>query len=132
MMYDHDTLDKDDEIGEAKLAVKDLKNQEEKDIWLDINECQPDQANNHKVRSLPSQAEVSRDCAAPLPCSRTRDIRRNDAFLLLLGKVQEEPVFDTCACRPCYCDMVFCNAWVSCKSVRQVPAHAWADLWSDV
>ena len=50
VLYDHDTLDKDDEIGEAKLAVKDLKNQEEKDIWLDITECQPDQANQHKVR----------------------------------------------------------------------------------
>ncbi|CAL5224210.1 g6855 [Coccomyxa viridis] len=48
VLYDHDTLDKDDEIGEAKLAVKDLKNQEEKDIWLDISECQPDQAASHR------------------------------------------------------------------------------------
>lgn len=48
VLYDHDTLDKDDKIGEAKLAVKDLKNQEEQDIWLDIEEMQPDQG-SHKV-----------------------------------------------------------------------------------
>ena len=57
MLYDHDTLDKDDEIGEAKLAVKDLKNQEEKDIWLDITEMQPDQNKSHTVRGSPPRAE---------------------------------------------------------------------------
>ena len=51
VLYDHDTLDKDDEIGEAKLPVKELKNQEEKDIWLDINEMKSDQKSAHKVRS---------------------------------------------------------------------------------
>lgn len=49
VLYDYDALDKDDEIGEAKIAVKDLKNQEEKDIWLDINETQDKHPSNHKV-----------------------------------------------------------------------------------
>ena len=49
VLYDHDTLDKDDEIGEAKLAVSDLKDQEEKDVWLDINETKPDQHGAHAV-----------------------------------------------------------------------------------
>ena len=72
VLYDHDTLDKDDEIGEAKLAVKDLKNQEEKDIWLDISECQPDQAASHKVRGSPARPESPGGCAASLPCRGTR------------------------------------------------------------
>ena len=50
VLYDHDTLDKDDEIGDAKLAVKDLKDQEEKDIWLDIKEMHPDKTAEYKVR----------------------------------------------------------------------------------
>ena len=49
MLYDYDALDKDDEIGEAKLAVADLKNQEEKDVWLDIKEMTPDGPSQHKV-----------------------------------------------------------------------------------
>ena len=49
MLYDYDALDKDDEIGEAKLAVADLKNQEEKDVWLDIEEMTPDGPSQHKV-----------------------------------------------------------------------------------
>ena len=49
MLYDYDALDKDDEIGEAKLAVADLKNQEEKDVWLNIEEMTPGGPSQHKV-----------------------------------------------------------------------------------
>ena len=49
MLYDYDALDKDDEIGEAKVAVADLKNQEEKDVWLNIEEITPDGPSQHKV-----------------------------------------------------------------------------------
>ena len=49
VLYDYDALDKDDEIGEAKLAVADLKNQEEKDVWLDVEEMTPDGPSQHKV-----------------------------------------------------------------------------------
>ena len=49
VLYDYDALDKDDEIGEAKIAIKDLKNQEEKDVWLDIHETQDKHPSNHKV-----------------------------------------------------------------------------------
>ena len=49
MLYDYDALDKDDEIGEAKLAVADLKNQEEKDVWLNVEEMTPDGSAQHKV-----------------------------------------------------------------------------------
>ncbi len=50
MLYDYDALDKDDEIGEAKIAVKDLKNQEEKDVWLDVKEMAPHHDGSHDVR----------------------------------------------------------------------------------
>ena len=49
VLYDYDALDKDDEIGEAKLAVADLKNQEEKDVWLNVEEMIPDGPSQHKV-----------------------------------------------------------------------------------
>ncbi len=49
VLYDYDALDKDDKIGEAKIAIKDLENQQEKDIWLDVNEMQDKQPSNHKV-----------------------------------------------------------------------------------
>ncbi|CAK0785413.1 hypothetical protein CVIRNUC_008622 [Coccomyxa viridis] len=48
VLYDYDALDKDDEIGEAKLAVADLRNQEEKDVWLNIEEMTPDGPSQHK------------------------------------------------------------------------------------
>lgn len=50
VLYDYDALDKDDEIGEAKIAVKDLKNQEEKDVWLDVKEMAPHHDGSHDVR----------------------------------------------------------------------------------
>ena len=49
VLYDYDALDKDDQIGEATVAIKDLKNQEEKDVWLDINETQDKHSNKHQV-----------------------------------------------------------------------------------
>lgn len=50
VLYDYDAMDRDDEIGEAKVAVKDLKDQQEADLWLDIHECTPEaNAQNHKA-----------------------------------------------------------------------------------
>lgn len=49
VLYDYDALDKDDQIGEATIAIKDLKNQEEKDVWLDVNETHEKHSNKHQV-----------------------------------------------------------------------------------
>lgn len=51
VLYDYDALDTDDRIGEARVDVKDLGNQEEKDLWLEIDRSDPskDSQNKYKV-----------------------------------------------------------------------------------
>ena len=49
VLYDYDALDRDDIIGDAKISVRDLKNQEEEDIWLDIKELSPQHPGGYKV-----------------------------------------------------------------------------------
>ena len=47
-LYDFDSMDNDDLIGEAKVSIKDLENREEKDLWLEIVPVRPEKA-SHKV-----------------------------------------------------------------------------------
>lgn len=50
-LYDYDAMDADDLIGEAKVAVEDLHDQEEADLWLDIDINSPEKdQGQHKVR----------------------------------------------------------------------------------
>ena len=57
VLYDYDALDTDDRIGEARVVVKDLKDQEEKDLWLDVDHHDPKEGNEnrYKVGCLPLQ-----------------------------------------------------------------------------
>jgi hypothetical protein len=48
LMYDYDAMDRDDEIGLAKVAVKDLKDQQEADLWLDVKPFTPEKS-SHKA-----------------------------------------------------------------------------------
>ena len=76
MLYDYDALDKDDQIGEAKLAVAELKNQEEKDVWLNIEEMTPDGPSQHKVSLVCSLWGNPRASAKSM---KSRTGRRNHA-----------------------------------------------------
>ncbi len=50
-LYDYDAMDADDLIGEAKIDVKELDDQQERDLWLDIEPIQPEKG-SHKVHCL--------------------------------------------------------------------------------
>ena len=95
MLYDYDVLDRDDEIGEAKLAVADLKSQEEKDIWLNVEEMASDHPSQHKVslmqqvvRSV-SSLETSRLFATRNMRTRTTRQSYPDRGILGRGPVAE-------------------------------------------
>ena len=51
VLYDHDSLDADDLIGEAKLPLTELKSEETRDMWLDVDRSDPKQRGQdaHKV-----------------------------------------------------------------------------------
>ncbi|EIE27751.1 hypothetical protein COCSUDRAFT_45975 [Coccomyxa subellipsoidea C-169] len=46
-LYDYDAMDADDLIGEAKIDVKELEDQQERDLWLDIKAIEPEKG-SHK------------------------------------------------------------------------------------
>ena len=50
-LYDYDSMDADDLIGEAKFDVKEMGDQEEKDLWLDIVPVKAEKS-SHKVCEL--------------------------------------------------------------------------------
>ncbi|KAK9917790.1 hypothetical protein WJX75_008296 [Coccomyxa subellipsoidea] len=55
-LYDYDSMDADDLIGEAKFDVKEMGDQEEKDLWLDIVPVKAEKSSHKgiggKVRAL--------------------------------------------------------------------------------
>ncbi len=50
VLYDYDALDTDDRIGEARLDVKDLEAQEEKDVWLEVDRSDPSRGSQNKYK----------------------------------------------------------------------------------
>ncbi len=50
VLYDHDTLDADDIIGEAKLPLTELKSEEERDLWLDVDCTDPKGGDHNKYK----------------------------------------------------------------------------------
>ena len=50
VLYDHDTLDTDDRIGEAKIALTELKSEEARELWLDVDRTDPKQGNENKYK----------------------------------------------------------------------------------
>ena len=50
VLYDHDTLDTDDLIGEAKLPLTELKSEETRDLWLDVDRTDPKKGNETKYK----------------------------------------------------------------------------------
>ena len=67
-LYDYDAMDSDDLIGEAKFDVKEMGDQEEKDLWLDIQPVKPEKGSHkacdtrHRALLLPASAM---HCARP-------------------------------------------------------------------
>ena len=152
MLYDYDALDKDDEIGEAKLAVADLRNQEEKDVWLNIEEMTPDGPSQHKVSLVRDMwyGSLRAPRASLLQCkcikSRTnRRIRLNmPAFGQVLlqyeaGAYQSDWIWEvqTCCHRPhtaCYYSCCNASERQELQSMAPVCAHsvcAWREFLSN-
>ncbi len=46
VLYDANTISKDEEIGRMKLAVKDLPSGETQDLWLELGPAQDNRLNN--------------------------------------------------------------------------------------
>ena len=66
VLYDYDALDTDDRIGEARVDVKDLKDQEEKDLWLDVDHHDPKEGNENRYKA--SSMQLLRSYPHQVPC----------------------------------------------------------------
>ncbi|BDA48413.1 Synaptotagmin-2 [Coccomyxa sp. Obi] len=61
-LYDYDAMDNDDLIGEAKIDVKELENQEERDLWLEIKDIVPEKGSHKGLGGkLRAVRDVSKD-----------------------------------------------------------------------
>ena len=86
VLYDYDALDTDDRIGEARVDVKDLKDQEEKDLWLDVDHHDPKEGNENRYKA--SSMQLLRSYPHQVPC-----------FCIFTGRVflHVKPRVRTCA-----------------------------------
>lgn len=79
-LYDYDSMDADDLIGEAKFDVKEMGDQEEKDLWLDIVPVKPEKG-SHKV----CEPFIFEPRAHLHSCLETRSICMQQTVTVILG-----------------------------------------------
>ena len=71
VLYDHDSLDADDLIGEAKLPLTELKSEEARDLWLDVDCTDPKGGSHDKykvgMRASPELGALQLQTAGTMP-----------------------------------------------------------------